>query len=297
MGELAAIGCAVLWAASIIAMRSQTARIPVFALNATRATFAAAVFWILLAAVGRIADVAAVPLTALAFLTLSVLIGMAAGDSLNIKSMHAIGVSRALPISSSYPLLTAVLAVFFLGEPLSIKVIAGIILVTLGIYLVAIPRIGRVKETLVTPDSMSASKATSLGVVAALLASICGAISTILVRPALDIVHPAVANAVRLPFACLVLWGLSAGMERKTALVGFNRRTLLILAFGGVLSAFSGSLWLYSVLHAGAAKSATLSSTAPIFAVPLSMIFLGERPNRQVIAGTIVSVVGIWLVL
>ena len=297
MGELAAIGCAVLWAASIIAMRSQTARIPVFALNATRATFAAMVFWIILAAVGRLGEIVTVPATAMFFLTGSVLIGMAAGDSLNIKSMHAIGVSRSLPISSSYPLLTAVLAVFFLGEPLSFKVIAGIILVTLGIYLVAIPRIGRVRETLVTSDSLSVSKVTRMGVISALLASVCWAMSTVLVRPALDVVDPSVANAVRLPFACVVLWGLSASMERKTALVGFNRRTLLILAFGGTLSAISGSLWLYSVLHAGAAKSATLSSTAPIFAVPLSMIFLGERPNRQVILGTVVSVIGIWLVL
>ncbi len=296
MGELAAIGCAALWAASIIAMRSQTARIPVFALNATRATFAAVVFWILLAIVGRLADVVAVPLTALAFLMGSVLIGMAAGDSLNIKAMHEIGVSRALPISSSYPLLTAVLAVLLLGEPLNFKVVAGILLVTLGIYLVAVPRVVR-RGREILPTLHSTARASRTGVLASLAAAVCWALSTVLVRPALDVVDPSVANAVRLPFACIILWGLSAGFERKTGMEGFNRRTLLILAFGGTLSAFSGSLWLYSVLHAGAAKAATLSSTAPIFAVPLSMIFLGERPSKQIFFGTLVSVIGIWLVI
>ena len=39
------------------------------------------------------------------------------------------------------------------------------------------------------------------------------------------------------------------------------------------------------------------ASVPPIFAVPLSIIFLGERPSKQIFVGTFVSVIGIWLVI
>jgi len=50
VGELAALGCAVLWAGSTVAMRSQTGRVPVLALNANRALFASLIYLVLLAA-------------------------------------------------------------------------------------------------------------------------------------------------------------------------------------------------------------------------------------------------------
>src|SRR5581483_7063596 len=140
MGELVSLGSAVMWACSTIAMRAESGRVPALALNAFRSGFASLVIWLIVLVLGDLALLPLVPPSALGSLIASVLIGMAVGDSLNIRAMHAIGVARAMPISSTYPLLTAILAVVVLGEPLPLRVAAGIVLVILGVALVAFPR-------------------------------------------------------------------------------------------------------------------------------------------------------------
>jgi DME family drug/metabolite transporter len=288
VGELAAISCAVLWAISTVLMRSQTGRVPVLALNAIRALWASVVFLGVLAALGRLGDVTAVPSAALIGLLGSVLIGMALGDSLHIKAMTLIGVSRALPISSTYPILTAVLAVIWLDEPVTARIVAGIVLVVGGVYLVAFPRVGSVVERV---------PASGRGITLALVAACCWAISTATVKPALSLVDPLVANGVRLPAAMLVLQLLSWRSEGLGSPFRFGRRAGVMLAVAGLISGVSGALWLLGVRDAGAAKAAALSSTAPIFAAPLAALFLGEKLSRQVGLGTVLTVAGIWLVL
>jgi drug/metabolite transporter, DME family len=294
VGELASLASAVTWACTTIAMRAESGRVPALALNAFRGGFASLVVWLFLIAAGQIALVATIPVSALWSLLSSVLIGMAVGDSLNIRAMHAIGVARAMPISATYPIITALLAVLFLGEPMTPRIAIGIVVVVGGVALVAFPRgvraVARPAET-VAPVSVRVGILMSIG------ASICWALSTVLVKPALSEVDPIVANAVRLPIACLVLVGLSLGMRPKSNPFAVSRRTLLVLAGAGCLSGLSGAMWLFGVQFAGAAKAATLSSTAPVFASPLAALLLGERLTLQVGVGILLTVFGIWLVI
>jgi DME family drug/metabolite transporter len=288
VGEVASLSCAVLWAASTVLMRSQTGRVPVLALNAIRSLWASMVFVGVLVGLGRVGDVFTVPPEALVGLIGSVLIGLAIGDTLHIKAMTLIGVSRALPISSTYPILTALLAVIWLDEPVTWRIIGGIVLVVGGVYLVAFPRVGAVVEKV---------PASGRGIALALIASCCWALSTATVKPALSLVDPLIANGIRLPAAMLVLQLLSWRSEGMGSPFRFGRRAGVMLACAGMISGVSGALWLLGVRDAGAAKAAALSSTAPIFAAPLAAIFLGEKLSRQVGLGTSLTVAGIWLVL
>lgn len=294
MGEMSALASAVLWALSTIAMRAESGRVPALVLNSLRSGFASAAVWAFVLVAGEIALVSQVPLAALGSLLTSVLFGLAVGDSLNIRAMHAIGVARAMPISSTYPLVTALLAVAFLGEPMSVRLALGILAVVAGVALVAFPRgvrpVTRPLER-VAPTSVPAGIAMSLG------ASVCWALSAILVKPALAQVDPLIANAVRLPFACLVLVALSFGTRRQSNPFAVPRRSLLVLAATGCVTALSGGLWLLGVQLAGAAKASTLSSTAPAFAAPLAALVLGERLNLQVGLGICLTIVGVWLVI
>ena len=52
-----------------------------------------------------------------------------------------------------------------------------------------------------------------------------------------------------------------------------------------------------SVTRIGAARANTLFASAPIWAAVLAVIFLGERPNAAIIAGTIAVVVGVAIVV
>jgi len=264
----------------------------VLALNAFRTAFAGITVWIVILAIGWADRILVVPFSALGGLLASVVMGMALGDSFHIRAMNAIGVARAMPISSSYPLLTTLLAVTWLGEPVTLANASGVIVIVAGVYLVASPP--RRIEGVALTDPAVVRK----GVLMAMAASVCWAGSTIVIKPALDLTDPMIANGIRLPAAFVLLWLLSAQSGRLIPTPwSFGRRPALILAASGGLSGFSGGFWLYAVREAGAAKAAALSSTAPIFAAPLAVLLLGERLSPRVGVGTLLTVVGIWLVL
>jgi drug/metabolite transporter (DMT)-like permease len=47
------------------------------------------------------------------------------------------------------------------------------------------------------------------------------------------------------------------------------------------------------VQYAGVAVATVLSSIAPIFAIPLGFLFLGERPTPRTAAGALLAIAGI----
>lgn len=69
-----------------------------------------------------------------------------------------------------------------------------------------------------------------------------------------------------------------------------------VLTIAGVVGTGVGSLlFIYAVQEAGAGKTAVLSSISPLFALPLSVLFLGEKITRWLLLGTALAVVGIIL--
>ena len=56
-------------------------------------------------------------------------------------------------------------------------------------------------------------------------------------------------------------------------------------------------LYVMAVKILGAAVTSVLAATAPLFAVPFSILFLKERVTPLILVGTIVAVVGIWVVI
>ena len=91
-----------------------------------------------------------------------------------------------------------------------------------------------------------------------------------LVKPSLSEVDPLIANAVRLPAAFLVLVGLSSARGARPAPSRSAAAPVLMLALAGAFSGRLGRALAARRPLAGAAKSAALSSTAPIFAAPLA---------------------------
>jgi drug/metabolite transporter (DMT)-like permease len=69
-----------------------------------------------------------------------------------------------------------------------------------------------------------------------------------------------------------------------------------VLAFAGVAGTGFGSLlYIYAIQEAGAGRTAVLSALSPLFALPLSAIFLKEPITRWVAVGTVIAVAGILL--
>jgi DME family drug/metabolite transporter len=109
----------------------------------------------------------------------------------------------------------------------------------------------------------------------------------------LNEIDPLTAQAIRLPLASALLfltpWARGAGAALRAA----GRGPLLRIGVLSVITAFSSVLFVASLKYAGVAVGSVLSSTAPLFALPLGVIFLGERMSAWTVLGALVTVAGI----
>ena len=119
--------------------------------------------------------------------------------------------------------------------------------------------------------------------------------STLALRPALELVDVPTASAVRMPLVSALLWVTArhAGvLPRREHLRG---HALVAIVVTGLATVAATVFFLQSVALAGAGRAAVITSTSPLFAVPFSMLFLGEPGSWRVVAGTVCSVIGVVL--
>ena len=70
------------------------------------------------------------------------------------------------------------------------------------------------------------------------------------------------------------------------------------MLLAGILGTYLSSLfYVISVQKLGAGKTAILASIGPLFALPFAFFWLKEKINRQTIAGTILSIIGLVIIL
>jgi DME family drug/metabolite transporter len=289
-GEIYALICAFLWAFSSTLAKSQTHKVHIVLLGAIRTAPAMLLYWGLLLFSGKTADLAALPLRGWALLGGSTLLGLVAGDLLYLRSMKLLGLSRAMPLSTTHPLFTVLLALVFLHEDVSWFTAAGAILIIGGAYLLAFPRRRALYE-----GNPHEARLDVPGVAMALGAAICWASSTVLLRMGLTGVDVTVANAIRLSVLMTVLAVMSIATKRVDQIRTYSLSTLGVLFAAGIIGTGLGTfVFLMAVQRAGAARTSILTATTPLFGVPMALI-LRERPSLRTLAGTVLAVAGVWL--
>jgi drug/metabolite transporter (DMT)-like permease len=204
------------------------------------------------------------------------------GDSLYFMAASRIGVARALPIASSFPLLTTIGAVTLLGEVLTPGLLAGSLLVVLGVTLIGGER------------APSGGRNDPLGLLLAGLAACLWASSGLLLAPALKLLDPVSANLVRFPIATLFFTAYVISMrpaEHFTRRIGW----LSVVAAAGTLA--SAMLFLGGITGAGVARGVALNATSPVFSAVLAVLLLKERLSRRAAMGVACSVLGTLLLV
>lgn len=283
LGALCALGSAAAWAVISLQVRRLAPVVNAVTANALRSAGAGALLvgWILLArGVGGLTAISAV---SVALLVASIVIGSAVGDTAFFEASRRIGLARAMTIATTYPLLAAILAAAFLGEPISPRVAMGAAVTLAGLALIVSAR----------PGPASEAFQPGWGFAGASVASLSWAVSVVLMRIPLHEVDVLTAQAVRLPAAGALLlmtpW-VRSGVGR---LRGSGRAVVGHLALLGLLTVASSLLFVTGLKYAGVAVSTVLSSTAPMFAIPLGALCLGERLAARTVAGGIVTVAGL----
>ncbi|MHB0878309.1 MAG: DMT family transporter [Anaerolineae bacterium] len=288
-GEAAAIGCAFCWALSTAMVRNVAVDMPSMLLNGLRSLVGTATYVLIVLLTGRLALYAQLEPRQLLFIGVNLGVSIVLGDTAYYASMGRIGFSRALTLSSIYPLITALLAGPLLGESFTWHTWVGYVFCFAGIILVA--------RSAVKPGDPAPTRAMQRGIAFGLLAAVAWAIGTIALRTGSTGLDPFVVNSIRLGGVAVLAgsWARARGEFRN--LRRFSRRHWIPLFASGLIGSVAGAtLYLVAVQNAGASKAAVLASLAPLFSVPMALI-AGESVNAKLLLGIAVTVVGVALVV
>lgn len=234
-----------------------------------------------------------IPLEAMWPLAASMIIGVLLGDTMYFLSQQRIGVARAFPIVMSYPLVVYLMAAIWLEEAIILQRIAGAVIVTLGVILIS--------RAETSEESYDSSRWTArdrkIGLLLAFLTIIFWAAGDVVFQYGLIGVDVADANLFRMIVATIIL--VPVFLTSLRGPVKLPSKGLAGIAIIAGLLGFGLSLILYSyaVKFVGATITSVIIASAPIVTAPLSAIYLNEDVNKAVALGTLLTILGIILVV
>jgi drug/metabolite transporter (DMT)-like permease len=214
---------------------------------------------------------------AFGLLAVSIVIAVCVGDTVFFESVPEPGPRPGDDGLDDVPLIATLLAALLVGEPLSASVLGGSALTLGGLVLIVIARAG-------TATARRAASGPGVGAADARLGGVGGVGDRAPAAARRDGRHHGPGRPpARSPAPSS---GPLPGRAAPSAQIRTSgRSTRWALAVLGLLTAFSSVLFVAGVKYAGVAVATVLSSTAPMFAIPLGMVFLGERMAPAAMVG------------
>ena len=297
MGAAAALASSLTWAFTSVLLTSQAGRMKPLTMSAIRSITASLLLFSMLLATRGLTQYGEMSVITGVSMAGSGIMGQAIGDTLYINALGLLGVTRSFPITNSaYPFLTFVLSVLLLGEHVKWTTPAGGALIIAGItWIVIEQRRGDVGSD-ARADVMR-------GVLFAVAAALAWATATVWLRGQQGSLDSIGAASLRIPAASAAVMLTIAMTSRSRGHLGepvreLSGRSVAVVAAAGLLGTGIGSVFfIYAVEHLGAAKTAFLTTSAPVFALPMGVLFLSEKLPRRELFGTVLTIAGIWLVL
>ena len=223
---------------------------------------------------------------------LSGLIGLALGDTLLFHGIKTVGVQRTSVIQCLAPPMAALISWLAFDETLSRWEWCGLITTTGALaLLIASKKPKRV---------VSGGPGDNWGVLAALAASVCQALAVITLRQSIQGVDVITGTILRVLPAILVLSvvnSLRPGFESLRDVFRPNRNGL-ILTLAAFMGTFLGLLLMSTgAKYAKAGVTTAISSTYPVWILPIAHFILGERVSWRSAGLTLVAVLGLGIMM
>lgn len=193
----------------------------------------------------------------------------------------AISSGMASFITSQSPIITAIIAILFLGEKFSWQRMFGFLVSVLGITLIAYGEIGDFKLT--------------TDITYILLATVSGSCYSILQKPFLKKYHVVEATTYVIWGGTLFLAFYSPHLRWDIAHAPIT--TTLTIAYLGIFPAAVGYLcWSYVLSQIPLSRAVSFLYFMPFVATFMGWYLLGEVPVWISIAGGSIAIAGVWLV-
>jgi DME family drug/metabolite transporter len=294
IGELAALGAAISWAVAPILYRNALVNTNPISANIVRCVTNGIVLTVFLVVLGLTNVLTSLPPWVLILTIISGIIGLGVGDTLYMWGLKTLGVSRAVPLASTYPLFGLIWAVWLLGQPLSAISITGAFIILLGIWLLS----RRNQAEITSPKG----KMVLLGVVASLGTAIVWSVSLTM----MNVVVSSSVNCLginytivtlRIDSIAVLLTALSPFIDRGKGFLKISKKAIVVLCAGGLIA--NGLGWIlmnYSFFFTSETQAVPISSTSPLFAALAGFLFFQEKATLSTILGVISIVVGIILI-
>jgi drug/metabolite transporter (DMT)-like permease len=284
-GAFCALGSAFTWTLLSLVVRALSPYFTTVTINVIRSATGGLLLVGVMLAWGGSGRLGELTLDAWGYLTVSTVIAVGLGDTAFFESTKALGMARAMTISMVYPLIAAVLALVFLGEPITPKLAAGALVTIAGLAVI-------VAEGAPVADARP-RRARGLGL--ALAAATAWAVNALLLKPPLREVDPVTAQAVRFPVAAAVLWLTPWARGTGASVRTHGRAAGLSIVMLSVLTAATSVLFVAGLKYSDVGVATVLSSTAPLFALPIGLVARGERVTWRATVGAALGVTGIAL--
>lgn len=297
-GEIAALIAAFLWALSSVVYSLLGKKISPLQLNFIKGIIAIAFLIITILWQKNVS--VSFPLLPVVFLALSGILGIGLGDTAFFLALNNLGARRTLLIENLSPVMSAFLALIFLGEQLTINSWCGILLTLLGVAWVISER---------SPLSKESDRTWSTGILWGIIAVLLSSIGAVLSRFALvesdistlwsTLIRIASGNVIVLLLLILksftVSKQVSLNKKHNHSINYLSLRLLGIIALTAFGSTFLG-IWLQqiSLKFAPAGIAQTLLATSPLFIIPIAAI-RGEKITFRGILGVSIALLGIGL--
>jgi len=294
LGVAGALLTALAWAGSSTILKFLTASIDTLSLNILRLWTGSVILLSFIIFSGKVALLVDAELTPLLLVMASGVVAIAVGDTIYIKSLSFIDVSRAFPIGQcAFPVMTMIVAILFLGEPFTWVNGIGAALVILGVYLVAV--FGKGAETL------TSAGANAWGGILALAAAIAWTLGAVTLKLGAENMDAFIAAAIRITISAIALTCLVLYRRAENGTAQFKkcgRLNVALAACTGLLAyGVAGVGYVTAMQLIGAGRTVLITGIAPILILPFSILILKERLSRYGVFGILTCVVGVCLVV
>jgi len=201
-------------------------------------------------------------------------------------------VSRGMPagvaalIVSLQPVLVSLFAAKYLNESLNARAVFGLILGLIGLVVVVLPRISTTGTNTISLVAIGASAIGLLG----------GTAGTILQKKYGGVIPTLAGTSIQYAATAVVLLTLALIFEKPeiqwtAKFVGALTWLVLALSFGAILLLF------FLLSHGSAASVSSLYYLVPAATAIEAYFFFDEHISPVSLLGTLITVVGVWLVV
>jgi DME family drug/metabolite transporter len=281
LGELASLISAICWTFSAALYKIALKETDPLIANIIRIIFTSFSLILICFLLNKINELFIISFMPLFYIILSSLIGLGLGDLTYMYSLDFIGVSRAVPISSIYPLFTIFFSFLFFNEKISLIVFIGALIIILGIWILF-------KEE---KSNFSNNKK---GYFAAILCALLWGLSISLMGEALKFLDSIIVNTLRTIILSIFFIFLMFINNIRRKISKIKIKICFILGLAGFIALGLGWISLsIGLILIGAAKAVPISSITPLFSLIIGKIFLKEKIGINIVIGAIIIFIGV----